>query len=108
MSLNRRKLSVSWSQYYEEMLLDMWERSIRNLEPYTGLTKTQIRRMMAKQLDDAGFIGIEAKEVRNKQENLTKKYRVEAKKLESHWIHFERLHEMFRHCRPANPGRLNI
>ncbi|KAH8282243.1 hypothetical protein KR054_006370 [Drosophila jambulina] len=103
MSLTRRKPCVSWSQYYEGMLFDLWEKNLSDLEPDSGKKNIEIYKMMAQKLDAAGFIGIEWKSVRTKLDNVTRKYRSEAKEPASNWIHFERLHRMLKHWRPDNP-----
>ncbi|XP_020812337.1 uncharacterized protein LOC110187289 [Drosophila serrata] len=103
MSPMGRKPPVSWSQHYELMLFDMWEKNLSDLEPGSGKMNIEIYKMMAQKLDDAGFIGIEWKSVCTKLHNITRKYRLEAKEPVSNWIYFNRLNKMLKNWRPENP-----
>jgi len=72
MSYPKRK-PLSWSQYYEELLFDLWEENIASIR--AGQKSTIVCKAMAEKLDEAGFIGVEMKDVRTKLDNITRKYK---------------------------------
>jgi len=72
MNYPKRK-PLSWSQYYEELLFDLWEENIASIR--AGQKSTIVCKAMAEKLDGAGFIGVEMKDVRTKLDNITRKYK---------------------------------
>jgi len=72
MNYPKRK-PLSWSQYYEELLFDLWEENIASIR--AGQKSTIVCKAMAEKLDEAGFIGVEMKDVRTKLDNITRKYK---------------------------------
>ncbi|XP_037711730.1 uncharacterized protein LOC119548514 [Drosophila subpulchrella] len=98
MNYPKRK-PLSWSQYYEELLFDLWEENIASIR--AGQKSTIVCKAMAEKLDEAGFIGVEMKDVRTKLDNITRKYKIEAREGHSKWKHFSRIRRILGVLKPV-------
>ncbi|XP_020801920.1 uncharacterized protein LOC110178958 [Drosophila serrata] len=84
---------IRWSKEMEQLVVDLWEEYI---DDYFGARKRRlIYKDMAERITAAGLAVIWT-DVRNKLENLTRKYRIEKEKVMSNqgspsrWRHFEK------------------
>ncbi|XP_052851714.1 uncharacterized protein LOC128261850 isoform X1 [Drosophila gunungcola] len=99
-----KRKPISWSLYYESLLFDLWEENIASVR--AGQKSTIVCGAMAEKLDDAGFIGVEMKDVRTKLDNITRKYKQERKEVQSTWRHFERVDRILGRINPLKYGPL--
>ncbi|XP_017120638.1 uncharacterized protein LOC108141674 isoform X2 [Drosophila elegans] len=99
-----KRKPISWSLYYESLLFDLWEENIASVR--AGQKSTIVCGAMAEKLDEAGFIGVEMKDVRTKLDNITRKYKQERKEVQSTWRHFERVDRILGRINPLKYGPL--
>ncbi|KAH8376510.1 hypothetical protein KR200_010578 [Drosophila serrata] len=91
----------------EQLVVDLWEEYI---DDYFGARKRRlIYKDMAERITAAGLAVIWT-DVRNKLENLTRKYRIEKEKVMSNqgspsrWRHFEKIHSILSDVKPGRPS----
>ncbi|KAH8233821.1 hypothetical protein KR038_000671 [Drosophila bunnanda] len=97
---------IRWSKEMEQLVVDLWE---QNIDDYFGARKRRlIYKEMAETISAAG-LAVKWTDVRNKIENLTRKYRIEKDKVissqggSSRWQHFEKIHSLLSGVKLGRP-----